>query len=71
MLTACPTLRTFDGKGQAPPEPSHGFPPTNCRPESSKGICADVGGRLEGAYRHCVVCCCRSGMDFDETAKAF
>jgi hypothetical protein len=43
-------------------EPSHEFPSTNCRPASSKGIRADVGGRLEGAYRHCAVAACRFGM---------
>ena len=59
------------GRGRPRLEPSHEFPSTNCRLALSKGIHADVGGRLEGTYRHCVVCCCRSGMDFDETAKAF
>ncbi len=41
------------------------------RRASTKGPRTNVGGRREGAYRHRVVCCCRSGMDFDETAKAF
>jgi hypothetical protein len=50
------------GRGRPRLEPSHDFPSTNCRPASSKGIRADVGGRLEGAYRHCAVAGCRFGM---------
>ena len=37
----------FDGRGRPHLEPSHDLPSTNCRPASSKGIRADVGGRLE------------------------
>ena len=47
-------------------EPSHAFPSTNCRPASSKGICADVGGRLEGAYRHCAHDMLPFRHDFDD-----
>jgi hypothetical protein len=32
------------------------------RPASAEGTLPDVRGRRAGAYRHCVVCCCRFGM---------
>ena len=38
---------------------------------STKGPRADVGGRREGAYRHCVVCCCRLSMDLTTNAIGF
>ena len=50
-------------------ETKHGIFVDQFLPASSQGTRPDVGGCLAGAYRHCVVCCCRSGMDFDETAK--
>ena len=41
------------------------------RPASAEGTLPDVRGRLEGSYRHRVVCCCRSGMDLTTNAIGF
>jgi hypothetical protein len=41
------------------------------RPASAEGTLPDVRGRPAGAYRHCVVCCCRLRMDLTTNAIGF